>query len=135
MLAKITRLITVLLYYCGAIYGLYYLGECALVTGDCGVIAGLEPVVRVENCLLAHLCDSTPCRNGFGVVLLLDLYCSLRVPRMIPTILEFVVFFCVLRSTSLPLSGAHSKCAALTRSIETVSTLPLMRIFKILSLL
>ena len=50
---------------CGAIYGLYRLGECALVAGDCGVIAGLEPVVRVENCLLAHLCDSTPSRTGF----------------------------------------------------------------------
>ena len=82
----------------------FRLGECALVAGDCGVIAGLEPVVHVENFLLAHLCDSTLCRTCFGVIL--------RVPREIPDVLEFVVFFCVLRSTSLPVSGAHSKCAS-----------------------
>ena len=32
---------------CGAICGLYCLGKCALVAGDCGVTAALEPVVRV----------------------------------------------------------------------------------------
>ena len=45
---------------CEAIYGLFRLGECALVAWGCGVIAGLKRVVLDENFLLALLCDSTP---------------------------------------------------------------------------
>ena len=76
-------------------------------------------------------------RTGFRVILLLDPFSSLPVPWVIRAVLECVVFCCVLRSTSvgLPVSGAHTKCAGLTRSTETVSTLPFMRIFIILPLL
>ena len=44
---------------CGAIYGLFCLGKCALVAWDCGVIARLEPVVRVKHFLSALVCDLT----------------------------------------------------------------------------
>ena len=40
---------------CRGTSGLFCSVESALVAGECGVIAGLEPVVRVENFLLATL--------------------------------------------------------------------------------
>ena len=52
-----------------------------------------------------------------------------------PVVFEFVVFDCVLRCVAVPVAGSHSKCAGLTRSRETVSTLPLIRIFMTLPLL
>ena len=45
---------------CAAVYGLCCIGKCALVAWDCGVIAGLQPVLRVENCFFILVYDSTP---------------------------------------------------------------------------
>ena len=48
---------------------------------------------------------------------------------------ELVVFDCVLCFVAVPVSGSHSKCAGLTRSTETVSTLAFIRIFMTLPFL
>ena len=71
----------------------------------------------------------------FEVNMLLDLFRSLRVPRAISAVFECVVFGCFLRFISVPVSGSHSKYTGLTRSTETVSTLPFIKIFIILPLL
>ena len=55
--------------------------------------------------------------------------------RSILLAFEFVVFACVLRFVAVPVFGSHSKCAGLTRSTETDSTLPFIRIFMTLPFL
>ena len=69
------------------------------------------------------------------VRVLLDFTWSFLVPQTIPVAFEFVVFDCVLRFAAVPVSGPHSKCAGLTRSTETVSTLLFIRIFMTLPFL
>ena len=97
---------------CGATYGLFCLGECALVAGDCGVITGLEPVVRVENFLLALLCDLTPCRSRRNCTV--GSFWLLTCSMSDPICFRMRCFLLRLTSTLLPVSGAHSKCAGLT---------------------
>ena len=92
-------------------------------------------MLGVEDCVFVLVCGLTPILTDFRVNVLLDLFCSLRVLRAISAVLECVVFGCVLRFISVPVSGSHSKCAGLTRSTKTVSTLPFMRIFITLPLL
>ena len=55
--------------------------------------------------------------------------------RTVAVFYEFFVLFCDLRCLSVLVSGSLSKCAGLTRSRGTVSTLPLIRIFMTLQLL
>ena len=64
-----------------------------------------------------------------------DVIWSFLVPRTISVVFELVVFDCVLRFVAVPVSGSHLKCAGLARSTETVSTLPLIRIFMTLPFL
>ena len=71
---------------------------------------------------------SAPVLTDFGVKVLLDCTRSLRGPRAIPTGFGFIVFDYVLRFVFVPDSDLYSKCTELTRSIETVSTLPFIRI-------
>ena len=52
-----------------------------------------------------------------------------RFPSNCHSIFEFFVLVCVSRCFSVPMAGSLSKCAGFTRSRETVSTLPLTRIF------
>ena len=65
---------------------------------------------------------------------LLGLIWSYGIPLTI-SVFEFFIFGCVLRCVTVPVSDSHSKCAGLTRSRETVSTLPFIRIFMSLPLL
>ena len=53
----------------------------------------------------------------------------------IPVVFELVRFDGVVRCVIVPVVGSHSKCAGLTRSNETVSTLPFIRIFITLPLI
>ena len=88
---------------CGALYGVGCLVKCALVAGDCRVIAELVPTLDVKDVLVLVL-GSTPVLTDFGVKVLLDLIRSLRVQQAISVVFEFVVFCCILCFISVPVS-------------------------------
>ena len=83
---------------CSDLYGVVCLGKCAW---DCRVIAGLVPILGVEDCVFVLVCGSTPVLTDFRVNVLLDLFRSHRVPRAISAVFECVVFGCVLRFISV----------------------------------
>ena len=60
---------------------------------------------------------------------------SCEFPLTIPVVYELVRFDGVVSCVILPVASSHSKCAGLTLSNETVSTLPFIRIFITLLLL
>ena len=66
---------------------------------------------------------------------LLGLDGSCGFPLAILVVFELCFLFGVVRCVVGPVVGSHSKCAGVTRSNETVSTLPLIRIFMTLPLL
>ena len=69
--------------------------------------------------ILTRLCMFIHCRFSSRPVGILSesttgFYLVLGIPLIISVVFEFVVFGCVLRCVTVPVSGSHSKCAGLT---------------------
>ena len=93
----------------------------------------LWAVAKFVPCLVAL--DFVVVGLTLWVCVLLGVSGSCEFLLTIPVVFKLVRFDGVVCCVVVPVASSHSKCAGLTRSNETVSTLPFIRIFITLPLL
>ena len=103
-----------------------------LIAFCCGAVAKFVPCLVALDFAVVGL---TFVLLELWVWVLLGVSGSCEFLLTIPAVFELVCFDGVVRCVIVPVAGSHSKCAGLTRSYDTVSTLPFIRIFITLPLL